>query len=832
MDFSDAIDLLDRWKDQEDACTFDDPMDLDWSDQGVYFPSDFQAYQDSDQPVYQNPYQASATFSGIRTQAWIPTTPVAIHRGLLTPLASPATRGYGAEDVSFSGSFTPARDSAVSQSYLATPPSREPYQFVGFGYFGDTSSNLDFTFHEPLASTASPSFQAHSHLASPYSEALNSTPAYDYSFLNPTQSQSPTRLLPAFEMGQESSQMLPPTANNQTPNPPSARARDGQPPIPRAQSTGWNAINKSPPAQSSVKLTSSKREDRSKTKRKRVEQAPTLPNSQRASQSTATRFVSLQAKSPSSSPSPVSAESSVADQSPQPTSRVETPCSDGSKNTARTPMSAREIATEESEAETSVDGEVSPPPKRRKTSRTPTTPTPPATPVANGRRVPRSGDRTRASASGSPQSSATPPRLNAGRRPRQQQETNTGRYTEAEIARLERAVHTWRDDHNLTQKAMNDLLNSNARANDFPGGLWDFICSALSHRERHSVQKAVKRKFNNRKRGTWTPDDDAELCALYKMYKNQWQRIGEENNRGAEASRDRWRNYCKNGSAQEKGEWTPAEEKRFAQLMRDTVQVLVQQRIKDIKAGKSVPERFEPAELMDFGILSEKMGGTRSRLQCRNKFEKFKKRDSQNLDFINKPMDSLNGLEFEASTQKAKRKSQAKPRKSSARVSEEAEALHNYNEKMLIGDKYNILLGIQKVLIQTGITNEADIPWDDVVEADNQLSWSILDRKIVLQRMQAEYPSPDEESSCIDVVTGITEILESEYVDDPETLEVCYKDRPRSTGKQRTYSKKASRARDSISALKIADQDEDESPARSLPTPGSMDDDDDEEDGI
>lgn len=384
-------------------------------------------------------------------------------------------------------------------------------------------------------------------------------------------------------------------------------------------------------------------------------------------------------------------------------------------------------------------------------------------------------------------------------------------------------------DHNLTQFKINDILNSNARTNDFPGGLWDFICAALPHRERHSVQKAVKRKFNNRKRGTWAPEDDEELCELYRMYKNQWQRIGEENNRGAEASRDRWRNYCKNGKAQEKGEWTTAEEKRLAQLMRDTVQVLVQERIKDIKAGKSVSKHFEPGELMDFGILSEKMGGTRSRLQCRNKFEKFKSRQSQNLEFILKPMEFLNGLEFEATTQEANRKSQSKSRKASARMSEEAEALYNYNEKMLIGDKYNILLGIQKVLIKTGITDEANIPWDDIVEADSQLTWSILDRKVVFQRMQAEYPSPEEDSNCNDVVTGITETLESDYVDDPETLELCYEDRPRSTTKQRTYSKKGSR--NSNSAIKVAEEDDEDSPARSFPTPGSMED-DDEEDGV
>lgn len=407
---------------------------------------------------------------------------------------------------------------------------------------------------------------------------------------------------------------------------------------------------------------------------------------------------------------------------------------------------------------------------------------------------------------------------------------NTGRYTDGELALLTEAVHAWRDDHDLTQAAMNDLVNSNARTNDFPGGLWDFICGVLPDRERHSVQKAVKRKFNNRKRGTWTPEDDEELCELYRMYQNQWQRIGEENNRGAEASRDRWRNYCKNGKAQQSGEWSPAEEKRLAQLMRDTVQVLVDQRMKDIKAGKSVSEHFDPAELMDFGILSEKMGGTRSRLQCRNKFEKFKTRESPNLAYIRKPADALDGLEFEVTTKEAGRKSKPKARLSTARMSEEAEALHNYNQKMLIGDKYYILTCISRALDKMPVdTDEESIPWDEIYERDDKTSWSILDRKTVLRQMQTLYPAPDDQT-CLDVIEGITDILEADY--DDEEREQFYVDRPRSIRKQRTYSKKGSRARNTISAIKISAEDDDDSPARSLPTPGSMEDDDDEEDGV
>ncbi|KAE9988491.1 hypothetical protein EG328_010530 [Venturia inaequalis] len=706
-----------------------------------------------------------------------------------------------------------------SPSYSVNSPS---YPLDSPSYLVESPSYSANTPSYPLGSSPANSyFNLHSPSESQY---LNSP--LPLSFLDSLQFQLPFRLVQWNNMGQESSQMAPPTANTPALSAPfkvPSLVEQSHPP--RGASGHFTAINKSPLLQSPVEATSSKREDQRKTKRKRLEEVTVAPKpSQHRPKVKATRSPPPSIQSPS--PSPSLSESPIAETSLQATSREQTPQSDASENLARSPMSSQESVTEESEPETPTDGGVTP--KRRKTSRTPpTTPSPPATPVVTSKRVPKSGGRPRASASGSPRSRASPPRPKSGRGPTQP--INTGRYTEKELALLTEAVHAWRDDHGLTQFAMNDLVNSNARTNEFPGGLWDFICGALPDRERHSVQKAVKRKFNNRKRGAWTPADDEELCHLYKMYKNQWQRIGEENNRGAEASRDRWRNYCKNGKAQQSGEWTPAEEKRLAHLMRDAVQVLVDQRIRDIKVGKSVPEHFDPAELMDFGILSEKMGGTRSRLQCRNKFEKFKARDSQHLAIIIKPKEVLDGLDFEATTKEAGRKSKSKSRISSARLSEEAEALHNYKEKMLIGDQYNILISIQRALQRMPEdTDEDSIPWDEIIERDHDTTWSILDHKTVLRQMQILYPAPDDQT-CLEFVSGVIDILEADY--DDEELQKFYVDRPRSTRKQRTYTKKGSRARNSISAIKVGEEDDDYSPARSLPTPGSMDD-DDEEDGV
>jgi Myb-like DNA-binding domain len=410
---------------------------------------------------------------------------------------------------------------------------------------------------------------------------------------------------------------------------------------------------------------------------------------------------------------------------------------------------------------------------------------------------------------------------------------NSGRYTPAELQILENAVHAYRDQNKHTQSEVNALLNSNARTNDFPGGLWDFICGALPNRERHSIQKAVKRKFNNLRRGPWKPEDDEELIELYRLYPNKWQKIGEENNRGAEASRDRWRNYCKNGEAQEKGEWPKEQEDLLAKLMRGTISILVKDRIKEIRAGRPVPADFEPADLLDYGILSEQMGGTRSRLQCRNKFEKFKARDDQRMEYIFEPLKALDGLEFQSASHQprarpASVRSATMVSKSKSRITEEREALDNFNKKMLSGDKYYILTGISRTMAKAQVTDESDIPWDEIFEADSQTDWSILDRKIVLQQMQEEYPAP-EDSNCLEIVDGIIDIMENDF--DDETLEKHYHNTPPSVKQQRTNTKKGLKARKAVIAIKTTEHDDEDSPARSLPTPGSMGE-DDEEDGV
>jgi hypothetical protein len=268
--------------------------------------------------------------------------------------------------------------------------------------------------------------------------------------------------------------------------------------------------------------------------------------------------------------------------------------------------------------------------------------------------------------------------------------------------------------------------------------------------------------------------------------------------------------------------------------MRETISILVKDRVKEIKAGRPVPADFEPADLLDYGILSEQMGGTRSRLQCRNKFEKFKARDDQRMQYIFEPLETLEGLHFQSASQQPR----ARPgsgraatmvSKSKSRIAEESEALDNFNKKMLTGDKYYILTGISRTMAKARVTDETDIPWDEIFEADSQTDWSILDRKVVLQQMQEEYPAPDD-SKCLEIVDGIIDILENDF--DDETLEKHYHNMPPSVKKQRTSIKKGSKARKAKSAVKVSDHDDEDSPARSLPTPGSMEDDDEEEDCV
>lgn len=152
---------------------------------------------------------------------------------------------------------------------------------------------------------------------------------------------------------------------------------------------------------------------------------------------------------------------------------------------------------------------------------------------------------------------------------------------------------------------------------------WINLTRVFPYRSRASVYKHVKRQYHVYNiRGTWTKEDDALLRELVQSRPGNWKSIGETMGRMPEDCRDRWRNYLKCGDNRTLDRWTKEEEDK---LLKAVVEILSK-----LKTDDNFRD-YDKNKLLNWTIVSEKMDGRRSRIQCRYKWRKLVKREQNEL---------------------------------------------------------------------------------------------------------------------------------------------------------------------------------------------------------
>lgn len=106
--------------------------------------------------------------------------------------------------------------------------------------------------------------------------------------------------------------------------------------------------------------------------------------------------------------------------------------------------------------------------------------------------------------------------------------------------------------------------------------------------------------------GAWTKEDDVKLVELHAKHKGQWTTIGQALGRMADSCRDRYRNHLKDQDTMNSGTWAPEEDRKLLDIMQDLAN----------KQGK--PNLADATHM--WTAISELMGGTRSRHQCRHRY--------------------------------------------------------------------------------------------------------------------------------------------------------------------------------------------------------------------
>ena len=262
-------------------------------------------------------------------------------------------------------------------------------------------------------------------------------------------------------------------------------------------------------------------------------------------------------------------------------------------------------------------------------------------------------------------------------------EYRQGPLTRLEIEQVTRAVEQFRSDHRLQKNDINNLIQENPKGGKpIHLGLWRQVQSACPTRPRRKLIQWSRLHFHNfPARGTWTEEQDGELREMVKIHGKRWSLIGGIINRHPTDARDRWRNYLTCDDRKTSG-WSDEEQERLLNIVSASLLSIQNTREED-PDGTS----FKPDEhMLDWGYVSEKMGFTRTRLQCQEKWKRLRR-----------------------VSQEAKRLSSNPPQGSPRQEQQsrnDADAVSTSTKRLLVTEIY-----------KSGAIRDPDIPWTLLVRA-------------------------------------------------------------------------------------------------------------------
>ncbi|KAF3989498.1 hypothetical protein FT663_01742 [Candidozyma haemuli var. vulneris] len=184
-------------------------------------------------------------------------------------------------------------------------------------------------------------------------------------------------------------------------------------------------------------------------------------------------------------------------------------------------------------------------------------------------------------------------------------------FAPTEISVMESFVDGYCRLNNLSRLDICRRVWASERTKD---NFWECITKVLPYRSRASIYKHVRRQYHVFDiRAKWTAEEDELLKKLSQTSEANWKKIGETMNRMPEDCRDRWRNYIKCGENRASNKWSEEEERTLKNIVVEMI-------TNDSNGDKPMS--------INWTLVSEKMNGVRSRIQCRYKWNKLLRRES------------------------------------------------------------------------------------------------------------------------------------------------------------------------------------------------------------
>ncbi|KAL7787436.1 hypothetical protein V8C37DRAFT_390296 [Trichoderma ceciliae] len=353
-----------------------------------------------------------------------------------------------------------------------------------------------------------------------------------------------------------------------------------------------------------------------------------------------------------------------------------------------------------------------------------------------------------------------------------------GRFTDAEFDGINRAIEAFRDEYGLTQVEVNEMIQApgGTTAGDAHARLWYRLFEVCPDRKRQKVINVARKKFHNFvARGTWTPEQDAELSALINVNGTAWSKIAAIINRHPEDVRDRYRNYIVCGPNQRKDIWSEEEEARLTEHVKEAMEAIDELR----NTGPEKPLLLKAyEELIDWQNISERMERTRSRLQCITKWKAMQNRISGKKKDKGPPP---------ARTSERSRQPvhvQHETFISDEDISSQLDLARQQMSSMREEEQYRLVLAIQGA----SVLSDAQIPWTKLLDKKFRRQWSRGAQVLLWDRLKQTVPDW-ESMAVLDVAQhiineynrtgGLPEVSGSGYDDDEREKALLQYLRPR-----------------------------------------------------
>ncbi|KAL8928527.1 MAG: hypothetical protein Q9208_001761 [Pyrenodesmia sp. 3 TL-2023] len=329
-----------------------------------------------------------------------------------------------------------------------------------------------------------------------------------------------------------------------------------------------------------------------------------------------------------------------------------------------------------------------------------------------------------------------------------------GMFTDAEIELLDTFRERYCEENNESRLRFNELIQTNIRRHPEVTRLFLAIHDLIPYRTRQSVIRFCRRHFHNFSvRGSWTEADDDLLRDAIAKKGTAWKAVGEMIDRFPEDCRDRYRNYLVNGEKRKTDSWSLEEIRNLVRAVDFCMRMLREQRVQAREErynGLEMPEsetesdqEIQDMKLINWQVVSDLMGGTRSRLQCSYKWGHLKNEDRE------KYRREIQRIEKGLSPRTEKVIS------GSWRLKRAVKKLRN----MKTGDKYEFL----QAFADCGAATEKDIRWTTLGSTAFRQRWSTMDFRAALEIFKTQVPGSDSKSYQEVVNRVLTRLLAEEF---------------------------------------------------------------------